>query len=91
MKTYLKRGEHNFICDRDGFKYKSSEMRKEWNGLRVHKSNFEPRHPQDFVRGKSDDQSVDWTRSEGTDTETDTSGWVDTTDPIPEGTNHGDL
>jgi len=85
MTTYYKKGDHNVICDRDGRKYKASEMRKEWNGLMVHKSNFETRHPQDFVRGVKDDQSVTWTRSESTDVETDTSGWV-TPDSVPSGT-----
>ena len=42
---------------------------KEWNGLRVCKDCFETRHPQEFVRGKQDDQSVPWTRSEGADVE----------------------
>jgi len=90
MSTYFKKGDHNAICDRDGGKYKASEMRKEWNGLIVHKSNFEPRHPQDFVRGRKDDQSVAWTRSEGTDVETDTSGWV-TPDSVPSGTFNNEL
>lgn len=30
----------------------------EWNGLRVHRRHWEPRHPQDFVRGVADEQSV---------------------------------
>ena len=89
--TYLKKGEHNAISDRNGFKYKSSEMRKEWNGLMVHKSEFELRHPQDFVKGVKDDQSVPWTRSEGADTETDNSGWASTTTDVPSGTNDGSL
>lgn len=36
----------------------ASETRKEWNGLRVHKDYWEPRHPQEFVRGRRDDQLV---------------------------------
>lgn len=34
------------ICDRTGWKYPMSEMRMEWNGLLVHKSVWEPKHPQ---------------------------------------------
>lgn len=89
--NYLKRGDHNVICDICGFKYKASQLMKQWDGLRVCREDYSPRHPQEFVRGKKDDQSVPWTRGEGTDVETDTSGWADTTDPIPPGTNHGDL
>lgn len=88
---YFKKGDHNVICDRDGFKYKASEMRKEWNGLMVHKSNYEARHPQDFVKGKKDDSSVPWTRSEPADTEIDSSGWADTKTDVPSGTNDGSL
>ncbi|MCK4706328.1 MAG: hypothetical protein KAT90_12665 [Gammaproteobacteria bacterium] len=90
-KTYFKKGDHNVICDRTGFKHKASEMRKEWNGLMVHYSQYEKRHEQDFVRGKKDDQSVPWTRSESTDVETDSSGWADTKTTVPSGTNNGDL
>lgn len=31
---------------------------------------FETRHPQDFVRGVKDDQTVPWTRAESADVET---------------------
>ena len=55
---FLKLGEYNMICDRCGFKYKSSEIRKEWDGLMVCGKCWEPRQPQDFVRGVKDDQHV---------------------------------
>lgn len=90
-KPSYKKGDWLVICDRDGFKYKASEMRKEWNGLIVHKNNFETRHPQEFVRGRKDDQSVPWTRSEGADVEIDTSSWADTKTVVPSGNNSGDL
>ena len=51
-------GDFNVISDRSGFKLKRSECRREWNGLLVGKDEWEPRHPQDFVRGVKDDQSV---------------------------------
>lgn len=51
-------GDHNIICDRSGFKIKFSDSRKEWNGLRVDKRFWEPRHPQDKIRSVRDDQSV---------------------------------
>ena len=41
------RGKHAlFISDRSGLAYPYTEMVKEWNGARVHTSEFEPKHPQ---------------------------------------------
>lgn len=57
---YYKPGDFNRICDRCGLKRKASETREEWNGKIVCADGcFEERHPQDFVRGKYDDQRVD--------------------------------
>ena len=42
------RGKYaKFISDRSGMEYPYTEMVKEWNGSRVHKSEFEPKTPQD--------------------------------------------
>jgi hypothetical protein len=60
------RGDYNVIDDRTGRKVKRSECRLEWNGALVHKDEWEARHPQDFVRGIPDDQSVPLPRTEGT-------------------------
>jgi hypothetical protein len=65
---YHKSGEWNALCDRCGFKFKSSELQLEWDGFMVCKPCWEPRQPQDFVRGVPDRQSVPWTRSEPPDT-----------------------
>ncbi|KKN77957.1 hypothetical protein LCGC14_0355220 [marine sediment metagenome] len=88
--TYYKSGDHSVICDRCGFKVKASETRKEWNGLRICKTHWEPRHPQEFIRGRPDHQAVYDPRPEGIDlfldpnqvTSTDftTTGKTDTTD-----------
>lgn len=43
------------ICQRTGMKFRRSEMRQEWNGLWVHNSVWQPRHPQDFVRVDPED------------------------------------
>lgn len=51
-------GQYNFICDQCGFKRKSKDMRRQWDGLQVCKNCWEPRHPQDFVKGVKDDPSV---------------------------------
>lgn len=55
-------GDWNAECDRCGFNFKASELRKEWTGLRVCRDCWEPRHPQDFVRGVPDRQAPDWAR-----------------------------
>lgn len=67
-------GRWNVICDRCGFEYKSNQLRKEWTGLRVCSGPntndcWEPRHPQDHLKGKADRQAPPWTRpeTEGTD------------------------
>jgi len=55
-------GLWNMICDRCGRKFKNVDIREEWNGLMVCRSCWEPRHPQDFLKGVKDDQSVPYTR-----------------------------
>lgn len=46
----MKHPEPNAICDISGKKYPISEMRTMWNGLYVHKTQYEKRQPQDFVK-----------------------------------------
>lgn len=58
MKRKYRPGDHLVQCDRTGFTVYASETVKEWNGLRVRKESAEPRHPQDFVKGVRDDQTV---------------------------------
>ncbi len=55
---YYADGQYNFICDQCGKKRKSKDMRKQWDGLQVCPTCFDPRNPQDFVRGVQDNQSV---------------------------------
>lgn len=42
------------ICDECGFKYRLSEMKKRWDGALVCRKDYEPQHPQEFLRGKAD-------------------------------------
>ena len=46
------------ICDACGFQKRASETFKRWDGLMVCAEDWEPRHPQDFVRGRTDRQTV---------------------------------
>src|ERR1035437_6269290 len=52
------------ICDRCGFKARSSKTFRTWDGLFVCQEDFETRHPQDFVRGRIDNQRVPDARPE---------------------------
>ncbi len=51
-------GDHYKICDVCGFQKRSSQTFKRWDGLMVCEEDWEPRHPQDFVRGRTDRQNV---------------------------------
>jgi hypothetical protein len=57
-RTHYKPGEFYRICDRSGFKVRSSKTKKEWDGYVVRNKSWEVRHPQDLVRGVADDQTV---------------------------------
>jgi len=48
----FKSGDHWCICDRCGFAFRQSEMRRQWDGLIVCSQDFETRNTQDFVRGR---------------------------------------
>lgn len=59
---YYSPGEWNFICDVCAQKHKSGIARQRWDGMMVCPGCFEHRHPQDFLRSKTDRISVPWTR-----------------------------
>lgn len=65
--SYTK-GSWKVICDICGREYLSYELRKRWDGFLVCKDDWEPRHPQDFVRGVADFQAPPYTRPESQDT-----------------------
>ena len=68
MPTWFKKGAYNAICDICGRQYKSDELRKNWKGLYVCHKDFETRQPLDFIRARSEQQSVPWARTEPDDT-----------------------
>ena len=55
------------ICDRCGFKYRNSEMRREWTGLQVCEQCWEPKHPQLSVRAIPEKIAVKNARPRQTD------------------------
>jgi hypothetical protein len=57
-------GEWLGICQVCGWKKRSSELFKRWDGLIVCAEDLEPRHPQEFVRPRADNQKVAFTRPE---------------------------
>jgi len=42
------------ISDLSGQKFPRSEMKKTWRNTWVHYTEWEPRHPQDFIKARSD-------------------------------------
>ncbi len=59
---YFAPGDWNAICDQCGAKYKASEMLLQWDGFRVCRTCYDPRHPQDFVRPIPDPVPPPWIR-----------------------------
>jgi hypothetical protein len=58
------RGDWNTICDVCGREYKASQLKQRWDGLKTCNDDWEPRQPQDFVRGVADTQAPPWSRPE---------------------------
>lgn len=66
---HLELGTHNALCDRCQRKYKANQLKKEWTGWMVCDRCWEPRHPQEFLRGRKENESVQWTRPDIVGTE----------------------
>lgn len=60
-------GQWNAICDVCGFKKKSIDLRKRWDGLMVCRQDWEQRHPQELLRVKPEKITPPWVRPESTD------------------------
>lgn len=65
---YYQGGNYNAICDSCGKKFKFSDLKKRWDGIWVCHQDWEIRHPQDFLKGIKDNQSVPVSRPEALDT-----------------------
>lgn len=61
-------GQWNVICDSCGKKIKSGEAKQRWDGFIVCPQDYEQRHPQDFVKSRTDKISVPFTRPIPTET-----------------------
>ena len=64
---YLLLGDWNATCFECGMKFKASTLKKHWQGYWVCAKHWEPRHPQDFVKGVADNQSAPWVQPMPTD------------------------
>lgn len=62
MRNYYVDGKWNAICDRCGFKYKNTDLKKEWTGLMVCKKCWEPRHPQTLIHIPQEQINTPWAR-----------------------------
>lgn len=65
---YYKAGSWNVHCDVCGFKFKSHEVKKRWDGLIVCSADFEHDHPQKFIKVREDSQNVPFVRKQNDDT-----------------------
>lgn len=68
-RNYWVNGDWNAICDCCGFKFKASQLRKDWKGEYRCMSCWETRHPQELLRVPKDDPSVPWARPDDEDPE----------------------
>lgn len=62
--SYFAFGQWNAICDGCGGEFKSDQLRKDWRGFMMCDRCWEPRHPQDFVRGLKPESRPTWIRPE---------------------------
>src|ERR1017187_9375651 len=60
-------GAWKVVCDDCGRWYKSFQLQMRWDGVMVCYQCWEPRQPQDFVRGVADKIAPPWTRPEQQD------------------------
>lgn len=60
----LELGDWNAACFECGRKFKASQMMKHWQGYYLCPEHWEPRQPQDFVRGVPDKPAAPWVQQE---------------------------
>jgi len=61
--NYYKPKVWNAYCDSCGFKFKSDQLVKRWDGMMVDRACWEPRQPQDFLRAVKETSNIlPWTR-----------------------------
>lgn len=58
MKTPFVLGDSKSCCDRCGFDFYHSMLRKEWTGAMVCTQCWDPRHPQDSIKARPERNNV---------------------------------
>lgn len=66
IRNTHKIGDHLMVDDESGIVHYASEMVQIWDGSWRHKSNWEPRHPQEFVKAKKDPYPIKNVRPDAT-------------------------
>jgi hypothetical protein len=74
-------GDYWVICDECGRTFRKSKTRKRWDGMIVCFNDWEPRHPQEFIRGRADriavkDARIETYQARLNDDCTSTTGWT---------------
>lgn len=77
MSNYYKPGTWNVLCFVCGKQYKSDEILKRWDGVLVCRKDWEPRHPQEFIRTPKESSGVPYVSNESADQ------FIGTTCPYP--------
>lgn len=65
--SYYAKGDANAICDECGIQFKHSQLRRRWDGAMVCSDDWEPHHPQDFVKAGRISKPIPNARPEGED------------------------
>lgn len=60
-------GRYSAICDVCGFRFHSDRLKRRWDSLMVCEQDWETRHPQDFIKLRSEKITPDWVREEPID------------------------
>jgi hypothetical protein len=63
---FLRVGDYNAICDVCGRKFKFSRLRQKWDNTWACEQDWEPRQPQDYLKGIKDNMSVPLSRPDTT-------------------------
>jgi len=63
-RTWLRFGDWLATCDVCGLVFHASQLKDRWDGLKVCREDWEPRHPQDMIRIPRTEKSPPWTRPE---------------------------
>ena len=65
LKDYYVDGDWDAVCYECGRKRKASYLKRHWQGYYVCPEHWEPRHPQDFVRGIQEHLAPPWVQPWG--------------------------